>query len=193
VFEEYVPTIQGLSPIATQRWTNEQTMVKAPKAADEVFDEVARASNAMAPDLMKVLTESPGPCLYNPEVSVNFTRVKENGGCFRYPSRKLVVEASVDKILRETYQWVATYLWAAFREEYQSTELGKRCPIGTSWGNDDRCYQGCPPGYKPPAAGIETTFCIEVCPEDLCVDNTGIPRGMNRILRQSVPATIVSR
>ena len=94
--------------------------------------------------------------------------------------------------MHETYQWVASYLWAAFREEYQATELGKRCPIGTSWGNDQKCYSACPPGYKRPS-GEETTFCIEVCPQDLCTDKDGIPRGMRRIARQSVPATVVPR
>jgi hypothetical protein len=191
VFEEYVPTIQANFPVGDQRWQDEQAMVTTPKSADEVFDEVARASNAMAPALLKVLMESPDPCSYVPEAVVNYTRAQGMGGCFRYPSRKDVVEAATGKVLRQTYQWVASYLWATFREEYQVTEVGRRCPIGASWANDNKCYGACPPGYKPPT-GEETTFCIEVCPNDLCTDKDGIPRGMMRIARLSVPARDVA-
>ena len=191
VFEEYVPTIQAKFPVGDQRWEAEQAMVKSPKTADEVFDEVARTSNPMAPGLMQVLNAGPGWCTYNPEPSIDYVR-SHDGGCFRDASRKEDVEAAVGSVLRATYQWTASYLWAAFNEEYQATELGKRCPIGSSWGNDQKCYQSCPPGYKRPD-DVETSFCVEVCPNDLCVDKEGIPRGMRRTTRQNVPAKIVNR
>lgn len=191
VFEEYVPTIQALFLVTDQRWENETAMVKTPKSADEVFDEVARASNAMAPPLLKVLTESPGGCWYRPDTSIDYDR-RTTSGCFRDPSRKAVVEPAIGKVLQASYQWVADYLWAAFHEEYETTELGKRCPIGTQWGNDRKCYQACGPGYKPPSDTVETTFCIEVCPQDRCVDGDGVPRGMKRQDRQSVPAKVAT-
>jgi hypothetical protein len=195
VFEEYVPMIQALFPVTSEmRWEKESEMVGNPKTADEVFDEVARTANALAPALMKVLLESPGNCWYNPEVFIDYDRraAPRLSGCFRDPSRKAAVEAEVGKVLRTTYQSVATYLWAAFREEYQTTTLGKRCPIGTEWGNDNQCYQACSIGYRPTQP--VSTICVEACryEREGCKEPSGEPRNARIQRRESVPAQVVT-
>ena len=190
VFEEYVPTIQGQFPVTSaMRWEKENEMVNKPKSADETFDEVARTANALAPALMKVLTESPGGCWYSPEYSIDYDR-RTTSGCFRDPSRKAVVEAAVGKVLQTTYQSVANYLWAAFNEEYKASELGKRCPIGTEWGNNQQCYQACGIGYKP--TDPVSTYCVEACPEDGCKEPEGETRNPKLQKRLSVPAQIAT-
>jgi hypothetical protein len=194
VFEEYVPTIQTMFPVTSDmRWEAESAMVKNPKTADEVFDEAAKAANAEAPALMQVLIESPGGCWYNPDTFIDYDRraSPRDNGCFRDPSRKAAVEAAVGKVLLTAYQSTASYLWAAFREEYQTTELGERCPIGTEWGNDRRCYQACSVGYKPTEP--VSTYCAEACPKEGCKAASGEPRDPKVQKRESAPAKIVTR
>jgi hypothetical protein len=142
VWEEYVPTIQsGASPVpAWNQKTDFPDTKGMPVTADQVFDWAARRSNALAPKLMKALDNSGGTCTYTAEAGITYT-----GPCFR--GKQPVVDVT-HTILRTASISTASYLWAAFNDEYKDSVAGHSCPAGTQLGSDDNCYQECRVGYK---------------------------------------------
>jgi hypothetical protein len=166
VYEDYVPHIQEKFPVGATVWSKlyiSQENGITPDA-DQVFDKVARASNALAKPLLDTILAVGNPYEpITPEFGTTCT-------CPKFPGN-----AEVDKetgvVLATAYQSVASYLYAAFRDEYQDSRLARRCPAGTQFASDKKCYQECRPGY--------TTYGLR------CVDPA---RKMPIYRRESTPA-----
>jgi hypothetical protein len=167
VYEDYVPHIQKKFPVGASVW--DKRYINPPggptASADQVFDQVARASNALAQPLLKKIMDTGGTCTYTPEAGTTYT-----GPCFLTVEAKKIVDAQTGIVLAAAYQSVASYLWAAFNDEYRDSQLGKSCPAGTQLSSNDMCFQECKIGY--------TTFgtqCREDCPKGGCKDAAGKP------------------
>jgi hypothetical protein len=161
VYEDYVPRIQARFPVGASVWdklyiTKENGLTPS---ADQVFDSVAWKSNSLAPDLMKKInaTGQPGPPPITPEAGTTCT-------CPPFIGNK-GVDDETGIVLAAAYQSVASYLWAAFNDEYQHSQQGRNCPAGSQLASNDECYQECKVGY--------TTYgrrCREECPKEGCKD-----------------------
>jgi hypothetical protein len=164
VYEDYVPRIQKNFPIGAAVWEKRYVGNGVmPASADQVFDSVARASNALAPPLLKTIMETGGTCTYTPEAGTTFT-----GPCFLTDAGRKAVDAQTGIVLATAYQSVASYLWAVFNDDYLKSQAGKSCPAGTQLSSNNLCFMECKIGY--------TTFgtrCREDCPKDGCRSPAG--------------------
>jgi hypothetical protein len=181
IFEDYVPRIQTKFPVGAAVW--QKLYINPPggstASADQVFDSVARASNALAPALLKTIMDTGGTCTYTPEFGTTYT-----GPCFLDKKHAATIEAQTGLVLAAAYQSIASYLWAAFNDKYQDSQLGKSCPAGTQLSSNNMCFQECRIGYT-----TYGTRCKEECPKGVCKDDPAAkPRQPNIYFRAATPA-----
>src|ERR1700722_9916833 len=163
VYEDYVPRIQTNFPVGASVW--QKLYINPPggqtASADQVFDSVARTSNGLAQPLLRKIMDSGGTCTYTPEFGTTYT-----GPCFLAKDAAKIVNDQTGIVLAAAYQSIASYLWAAFNDEYQDSQMGKSCPAGTQLASNGMCFQECRIGF--------TTFgtrCREDCPKGGCKDD----------------------
>jgi hypothetical protein len=177
IYEDYVPRFQKKFPVGASVWQKLYVTPAngLPVTADQVFDKVGWASNALAPHLLKTILDIGGTCTITPEFGTTYT-----GPCF---VGKKAVEDETGIVLAAAYQSVASYLWAAFNDDYQNSQLGKSCPAGTQLASNDKCYQECRIGYS--TFGLR---CREECPKGGCKDAKNNPRSPAIYTRASTKA-----
>ena len=178
IYEDYVPRIQTKFPVGESVWQKFylSRSIGTTASADQVFDSVARKSNALAQPLLKKIMDTGGTCTITPEFGTTYT-----GPCF---VGNKTVDDETGVVLAAAYQSVASYLWAAFNDEYQDSKLGRSCPAGSQLSSDNMCFQECRIGY--------TTFgtrCKEDCPAGGCKDDPAAkPRPAIIYFRAKIPA-----
>ncbi len=165
VYEDYVPRIQTKFPVGTAAWQKLYINPAggATASADQVFDQIGRTSNALSRPLLKTIMDSGGTCTYTPEAGTTYT-----GPCFLTEQALKAVDNQTGIVLAAAYQSIASYLWAAFNDEYQASQLGKSCPAGTQLSSNDLCFQECRIGYS-----TFGTRCREDCPKGGCKSPDG--------------------